>query len=78
MENLDSRIRFGILAGGILVSYIVLGIFQEKVTKATYGADQYGQGGEKFVFSAMLVAVQCVIYAAVSKGRSAESRLYPF
>lgn len=69
MENLDSRVRFGILAGGILVSFIIVGVLQEKVTKTKYGADENGDGGEKFVFSAMLVAVQCAIYAVAAKSK---------
>lgn len=56
--------QFGIIATGILASYITNGIFMEKLTSQT----KY-ENDEKFVFEFTLVAIECLSYTIISKGK---------
>lgn len=52
-----------ILSAGILVSFIIVAMLQEKVNQ-----DEYGEEKERFSFFSTLVLTQCICFAAVSKG----------
>lgn len=57
------KIKFFVIAAGILISFITFGILQERVNQGEYGEEK-----EKFTFFFTLVFIQCVCFAATSKG----------
>lgn len=63
-KKLDSRVRFGIIATGILSAYITNGIFMEKLT-----SQKKYENDERFVFEFTLVAIECLTYTLISKGK---------
>lgn len=67
---MSDNTKFIVTALGIFFSYFIYGILQEKVTRGKYGADEEGNGGEKFTFTLTLVGVQCLWNWIFAKGKS--------
>ncbi|XP_022709814.1 solute carrier family 35 member B1-like [Varroa jacobsoni] len=58
----SSSLKVVIYAGGILISYAVFGIFQEKILRSSYGKDE-----ERFVYQFSLLLIQCAMNMLMSK-----------
>ena len=57
-SNSSSRLRFAACAIGIFGFYFYFGIFQEKITRGTYGE---GENQERFTYTMALVFVLCAV-----------------
>nr|CAI5834148.1 unnamed protein product [Callosobruchus analis] len=71
-SSMAHRRRFILYAGGIFISYFYYGIMQEKVTRGKYTTTIEENGvtaakTEKFTFTLILVAVQCLINTIIAK-----------
>lgn len=62
VAKMSSSWKVVLYAGGILISYAVFGIFQEKILRSRYGEEQ-----ERFTYQYSLLLIQCATNALVAK-----------
>lgn len=71
-ETVNRKLKFVAYALGIIISYSIFGILQEKIFKDRYGKElqKDGKSGEKFTFSVAFVALQTIVFTIFAKSTS--------
>lgn len=69
--NSNGKIKFILVALGIFVSFVYVGVFQETIMKGCYGEDKSNncENGEQFKFASSLVLVKSFCGLVIISGK---------